>query len=192
MESQPSPEQDARKLEADLSFSTACCAVPFARAVSTVFTGWLGCEIEWRDLTAKTRRAPRYDVSSAIGLSGKATGTVILTLSAPLALKMLQAMLGVEVQEVNTDVFDAVGELTNMVAGAAKTSLEELQLVLGVPQVFTGDDPVSGFSPEMELLCVTFDTAWGPMALELGLELTPQFSRRRDGRSSSLIGQGIP
>ena len=49
-------------------------------------------------------------------------------------------MLASEMTEVNGDVLDAVGELTNIIAGQAKAQLEQYDLRVSLPNVVTGDD----------------------------------------------------
>ena len=61
-------------------------------------------------------------VSGVIGLSGMAVGAVVLNLPVQVAVKAASVMLAMEITEVNADVLDAVGELTNIIAWNAKCS----------------------------------------------------------------------
>lgn len=143
---------------------------PFITATTNVFKTVLDCEIERRSLSLKPSYAPSFEVSGMIGLSGKATGAVVLSVSSPVAFKLVETMLEVRVHEINSDVVDAVGELTNMIAGGAKTFLSQYELSLGLPAVFTGRSRSIDFQSKTCPLCIMFDTPWGPMAVEVGLD----------------------
>jgi chemotaxis protein CheX len=144
---------------------------PFIEAASTVFKTVLNCPIERRLLSLKKSNAPTYEISGVIGLSGKATGAVVLSVSAQVAFKVVETMLGTHVNEINADVVDAVGELTNMIAGSAKTALSHLEMSIGLPSIITGYAHSINFASRVPPLCILFDTPWGPMTLEVGLEV---------------------
>jgi len=57
------------------------------------------------------------DISGIIGLTGAARGSLALSFSKGCILKIVSNMLGEEINEINGDIKDAVGELTNMVSG---------------------------------------------------------------------------
>ena len=118
--------------------------------------------------------SPSYPISSVIGLSGKAVGTVVINLSESVAIKAASAMLMTEVTEVNEQVLDAVGEIANIVAGGAKAELEEFQLSVSLPNVVVGDPHEIHFPSNATPICVPYDTDWGPMTLEVSLELVAE------------------
>ena len=142
---------------------------PFITAVDNTFKTMLACEVRRGAIALKDNNTPEHCISGIIGLSGKAIGTVVLSLSEDVALKAASAMLIVEKTSLDDDVTDAVGELTNMVAGGAKAELECYQLQVTLPTVITGRDHDVRFPSDVTPICVSFDTDWGPMTLEVGL-----------------------
>jgi chemotaxis protein CheX len=142
---------------------------PFVSAVANTFATVVACELQ--------RGAPRlqlpgeelFDVSGVIGLSGSAVGSVVLSVSKEVALQATSVMLMTEMTEVNADVIDAVGELTNMVAGSAKAKLAELQLSISLPTVVTGKGHVLSFPREVTPICIPFESTWGPLKVEVCL-----------------------
>jgi CheY-specific phosphatase CheX len=65
-------------------------------------------------------------VSGSVGFAGETvTGAVYLHLSAPFAIKVAAAMLGITPEEITgeADVNDVVGEATNMLTGGLKSWL---------------------------------------------------------------------
>jgi chemotaxis protein CheX len=82
----------------------------------------------------------KTEVVSFIGFSGSTSGTVGVYASAPLARRMIGALLGAEPEDVNEEVRDGFGEVANIIAGNVVTALcdtgEMLQLAL--PSVIVG------------------------------------------------------
>lgn len=142
---------------------------PFALATIDVFKTALGCEIRRDGASLKETCAPEFEVSGVISLSGKMYGAVALSVSLPVAIKLVEAMLDVRVEEINSDVTDAVGELTNMIAGGAKTSLTHYELSLGLPQVITERRCEIEYPPSVRPVCIAFGSDWGALAVEVGL-----------------------
>jgi len=146
---------------------------PFIASLSNAFRTMLDCEVKRVAVFLKDRNSPKYDppheISGVIGLSGTAVGTVVLSLSRNVALQAASVMLANQVDEINADVIDAVGELTNVVAGAAKAQLEQHKLMVSLPSVIVGKDHEVRFPSDVTPICVQFQTPWGPLALEVGL-----------------------
>jgi chemotaxis protein CheX len=88
----------------------------------------------------KKNSVAQGDISGIIGLTGDATGSLALSFSEKCILKIVSNMLGEEIASMNGDISDAVGEITNMVSGAARKKLEELNLILSaaIPTVVAG------------------------------------------------------
>ena len=105
-----------------------------------------------------------------IGLSGKAVGTVVINLSEEVAIKTASAMLMTELTELDDDVFDAVGELANMVAGQAEAELAEYEMSVSLPNVITGEDHEITFPSNAQPITVPFESDFGPLQLVVGLE----------------------
>lgn len=146
---------------------------PFVKSLSNTFDTMLGCQITRGKLQLKTESNPLHEISGIIGLSGKAVGTVIVSLSKNVALQAASAMLLTEATELDNDVIDAVGEITNIVAGSAKVDLQQYELSISLPNVVTGTPHGIRFPSNVQPICVPFESAWGPLMLEVGLEEVP-------------------
>ena len=109
---------------------------PFIASTVQVFATMLRCPLTRGSLQLRSNGfVPEYEINGIIGLSGGLSGTVIISLQEGVALNATEAMLGVRPPGVNEDVIDAVGEIANMVAGAAKSQLESYKLSMSVPTV---------------------------------------------------------
>ncbi len=80
------------------------------------------------------------DITGIIGLTGSKKGSVILSLSKKAALKIASSMLKEKFYYINTEIRDAIGELTNVIAGDARRALAEqgYKLEAGIPTVIVG------------------------------------------------------
>lgn len=143
---------------------------PFLKSVTTTFATMLAADTQRGDLAIGDAKHRTFPISAVIGLSGGASGMVVINLSTEVALKAASAMLMEEKGEVDDDVLDAVGELVNVIAGQAKAELEEYSLSVGLPNVVTGDGHEIRFPSSTPPLVVPFQTEIGPLRLEVGFE----------------------
>jgi chemotaxis protein CheX len=142
---------------------------PFVTAAAEVFSTMLQCELTRGKLAIGNGAQPTMDISGVIGLSGRATGTVVLSLDRAVALSATEILLGQKCTSIDGDVIDAVGELTNMVAGRAKAGLEHLAMSLALPTVITGKNHVISFGSATQTLAIPFTCDWGGLVVEVGL-----------------------
>lgn len=144
---------------------------PFLSATSNVFERMFGMALVREAPFVRKTLAASHDVTGIIGLSGKATGMVAFSISTEMALRITEQLLGEKPDELNAQVVDAVGEVTNMIAGAAKSQMEELELNLGLPTVLVGHAASVGFPSKAVPISIPFSSPLGKMVVEVGLVL---------------------
>lgn len=142
---------------------------PFLSAITSVFQKVLACPLTRGQPYLKNRSQPSHHVSGIIGLTGKAVGTVVLSFDRDVAIKAAEALLHERLEDINADVVDMIGELTNMVAGAAKAQLECYDMNVSLPSVIVGKNHVVQFPSSVTPICVPYTSAWGPVTLEVSL-----------------------
>lgn len=142
---------------------------PFVTSAITVFRTMASCELTRGKPYLAEGVERTHEISGVIGLSGKAIGTVVLSLGEKVALKVTEAMLGEAPTGMNGDVVDAIGELTNMIAGAAKAQMEHLEMSVSLPSVIMGRDHRVGFPGDIQPIAIPFESDWGPICVEVGL-----------------------
>lgn len=108
-------------------------------AAKEVFSIMLGAEL------ADPQEVPPIAapaVTAMVGLAGPVSGVLSLRCSTAVCTEIAARMLGLTGADAEAHRSDAVGETCNMVAGAFKAKLPELQdnCMLSVPTVITGDD----------------------------------------------------
>jgi len=108
-------------------------------AAEEVFSLMLGSP-----LTAPGDTLPeeKLDITSMVGLAGKLCGIMSIRCSAKTAAQMASKMLGIDAESAGQEMWDAVGEVCNMVAGNFKNKISGLGdgCMLSVPTVITGGD----------------------------------------------------
>lgn len=72
-------------------------------------------------------------------------GTLLITFSKDGILHICENMIGEKYPDINKDVVDAVGELTNMIYGQAKATLNQMgyNFEMAIPTVIRGDFTVA-------------------------------------------------
>jgi chemotaxis protein CheX len=82
----------------------------------------------------------RNSVSGIVGLAGPSRGTLAIHIPEQTALKITSSFLCTDVDQIDEDVKDAIGELANMVAGSIKTDLSHsgADYKLSIPSVVCG------------------------------------------------------
>jgi chemotaxis protein CheX len=84
--------------------------------------------------------AEENDVASMVGLAGQMCGVMTIRCSTKAALLMASKMLGVDSEQSGPEMWDAVGEVCNMVAGNFKNKIDGMGdgCMLSVPTVIMG------------------------------------------------------
>jgi chemotaxis protein CheX len=143
---------------------------PFIASTVNVFSTMLSCPLERGTPYLRGQREPQdFQVTGIIGLTGRASGTVVLTMTQNVAVRAAEAVLGTAYEQISADVVDMVGELTNMIAGSAKAQLESLDMSVSLPTVITGSSHAVQFPSKAPQICVPFQSPWGALCLEVGL-----------------------
>jgi chemotaxis protein CheX len=127
------------ELTANLAVSKVTDAVYLNRAVKEVFGLMLGVPVEvvvpdlWPNNETET-------MTALIGLAGAISGTCAMVVKSEAGIHMASCMAGMELNAVDETVLDGLGEITNMLAGAWKAKIPELNgaCMLSVPTVVTG------------------------------------------------------
>jgi len=108
-------------------------------SMQEVFELMLACPLE---VAAEPPAEEGLDITSMIGLAGQLCGILSVRCSARSAARMASRMLGVDPETAGPEMWDAVGEICNMVAGNFKNKISGLGdgCMLSVPTVITGAD----------------------------------------------------
>ena len=98
-------------------------------------------------------------LTSMVGLAGSYSGILAVHCPKSLSLRITSNMLGMEVDEINDDVNDAMGEIANMIGGDVKHifSPKGADINLSIPTVIYGSDYMLESMSTAESLVMPFD-----------------------------------
>ena len=155
------------------SISSEDFVTPFIKSTESVFEAMLGVETTFGPLEEVQQGHQMFAVTSVIGLTGEhLTGSISISLGKDVAKQVLERLTGIEAEEVDDDVRDAIGEMANMIAGQGKRDLTDFVLQLGLPQVIVGED-YTVYSPRWARhYFVAVKTDMGPCTLDVGFDFT--------------------
>ncbi len=106
-----------------------------------VFATMLMVDLECAEVFENTKCNIQSNLTSMIGLGGGIRGLLAVHCPASVAKAITGAFLDMEVEELNDDVKDAIGEIANMVAGNLKVSYTKLDIdvELAIPTSIVGE-----------------------------------------------------
>lgn len=109
-------------------------AKPFCNAAHAFF----GMMLESRCAIKDVRSVGDHDlepITASIGIRGHINGLVCISVTEDMAKKVLHRLTGLETEELDDFVIDAVREMANMIGGQGKRELSSRELVLGLPEI---------------------------------------------------------
>lgn len=147
--------------------------VPFVNSVRHVFSTMVRVNTTLQRPHLKEVAAPSYDVSGIIGFSGGIVGSVVVSFQQQAAEKLVNAFAGMEISPSSPDFADAVGELANMIAGSAKSSLGAAASIT-VPNVIIGAGHVIARLSGVPCVVIPCTTPVGDFAVEVNIRQAKQ------------------
>jgi chemotaxis protein CheX len=99
-------------------------------------------------------------ITGMIGLHGKVSGFVTVNMTERVSVRAVSGLLQEEFDELNAQVVDATGEITNMVVGGIKSALAATPWAFSqitVPSVIVGQGYSIAYARGLEFLNVTFE-----------------------------------
>jgi len=109
------------------------------------------------------------DISGIVGITGETEGSLCISFSKECILLIIGRMLGEEQKEINEEVKDAVGELTNMISGDSRRRLEEIghHFLGAIPSVISGQGHEVKHITKGPILSLPFSTQAGNFTVEV-------------------------
>jgi len=113
----------------------------------------------------------KCSITGMVGFAGTYSGVISIHCPVDLAQKITSNMLGIDCDEVNEDLNDAIGEIANMLGGSVKQVLSKggLDVKLSIPTVISGEDYTVNSLSDNDCVVVPFTV--GGHTLLVGLTL---------------------
>ncbi len=137
--------------------------------IQEVFSTMLMVDLQAEEVIENGDCEINSNLTSMIGLGGGIRGMLAIHCPADVARGITSGLLGMEIQELDEDVKDAVGEVANMVAGNLKVSYAKngIDIELAIPTSIVGDSfAVSGMADANRVIAV-MKAPEGPLWIEL-------------------------
>jgi len=108
-------------------------------------------------------------ISGMLGFSGDIKGMLRIHCPDRVAMAITGSLLGMEVDQIDDDVNDAIGEIANMVAGGLKVNLAKhnKSIELSIPTAIGGKFYTVHSLARAERVTIPFAMAAGQMLVEL-------------------------
>ena len=126
--------------------------------VREIFSTMVGVEVA-PSQTATTVTRFKDCVTAMVGFAGSYNGMISINTPQKLALDFAGQMLGMELTECDDDVRDALGEITNMVAGSFKHHFvkDGHEVRISTPSVMSGEEYVMSVGAIPDTLTLMFE-----------------------------------
>nr|WP_240193520.1 chemotaxis protein CheX [Desulfobulbus alkaliphilus] len=114
----------------------------------------------------------QHSITGMVGLAGTHKGVLAVHFPNQVAKEVTSSFLGVEVDEINEDVQDAIGEIANMLGGNLKTILSDRgkDIQLSLPSTISGEKYSFTSQTEVDQVILPFQAPGGIFYVEVELE----------------------
>lgn len=144
----------------------------FIQAVQSVFETQVHTAVRVGKPTLRPQNRAPHDVSGVIGFSGDAAGCVVLSFPMMTACRAASALTGTSIDQHHPDFADAIGTLTNLVAGSAKSHFSGLNTSFSLPSVILGTGHTVSHPKDQPRIIIPCSTDLGTVYVEVGMSLT--------------------
>ena len=147
---------------------------PFIESTVRSLDMMAGIKAEKVGLELKEHHITAYEISTIIGLTGETSGSIVISMPTKLACKIASNMLMEEINAINQNVEDAIGEIGNIVVGDARRSLiqDGHSLSISIPTVVIGAGHKISRSGNVPCIAIPFMTEFGDFEVNVGLRET--------------------
>lgn len=143
---------------------------PFIEGTLHILDTTAFVKVEPRAPYLKKDRKSLGDITGLLEITGDLTGSAAITFSKRSILGVVSAMFGEEMTEINEEINDAVGEISNMVAGHVTTKIAETgkQVKVKFKELRHGRDAiVDHVDGAKHVLVLPFNTTKGKLIVEV-------------------------
>lgn len=148
-------------------------AKKIVKTTEEIFSTMIFMEVSADAPLEQGKQALGCHVSAMIGLTGSFSAMLGIHCPETVGLAISGAMLGMEIEEVDADVKDALGEIANMVAGGLKEKFaaENIGLELAIPTAISGKSYTIASSARSHRVIIPFSIEQGQFFIEMKYNL---------------------
>jgi chemotaxis protein CheX len=137
-----------------------------------IFTGMVMMEITVAGEPLSNLGPLQHSITGMVGLAGTHKGVLAVHFPDQVAKEVTGSFLGMEINEINADVQDAIGEVANMLGGNLKTILSDRgkDIQLSLPSTISGEQYSFTSQAEVDQIILPFKAPGGVFYIEVELE----------------------
>ncbi|AZQ83032.1 chemotaxis protein CheX [Colwellia sp. Arc7-635] len=146
---------------------------PFLSSMLNVMSTMAQMELTPEKPRLKKDEVAHGDVSGLIGMvSAQTKGSLSITFEGKLALATMKNMVGEGPDEINEEITDLVGEITNMVTGGAKRMLSEkgIEFDMATPMVVSGKNHTITHKADGPIVIIPLSSKHGKAFIEFSFD----------------------
>ncbi len=147
-------------------------AAKIVESTLEIFTSMIMMDVVADPVELEDTGVLKNTITGIIGLAGTHKGILAIHLPYKVAMAITSSFLMMDIEEINPDVHDAVGELANILGGNVKTILSAngRDIDLSLPSTIFGEE--YGFQPTQDIdkVLQQFKCEHGTFIVELQLE----------------------
>lgn len=138
-------------------------------ATTDIFSTMLMMDLDVGDPLEGAGGEVLSNITSMLGLGGDIRGMLAVHCPAAVAMAITGGFLGMDVDELNEDVKDAIGEIANMVAGNLKVAFAgyDMKIELAIPSSVVGESFRVAGMVGAQRVAVPFSMEGGQFLVEL-------------------------
>lgn len=143
---------------------------PFVEGALHILNTTAMVKVKPRPPFLKSHAKALGDISGILEISGDLRGSAAISFSKNSILGIVSAMFGEDMAEINEEIIDAVGEISNMIAGHVTTKIAELDKRVKVKFVrvcMGSDQDIDHLRDGSHVLALPFQTTQGKMVIEI-------------------------
>jgi chemotaxis protein CheX len=133
---------------------------PFVLATKMVFKSMLNIDMTMDRPLLKNDKSASGDVTGVMGFvgDGEKKGVMCISFSRKGVLFVYKTLMGDDRSEIDPEVIDAIGELTNIISGQSRKELENagVNLTASIPTVVVGKDVELHFTCKLPIVSLPF------------------------------------
>lgn len=151
----------------------ASFAKPFIRGCSNVIQTMSGLPVTVGEIRTATPGEAFGVITGILGMSSvEYVGNMLIRFDRGSILEIVSAMLKENFTEVNQDIIDAVGEITNMIVGSAKRDFDQIgqKFDMASPAVVNGSEVFMSQACRGSALVIPFSVSKGTFVIEAAFE----------------------
>lgn len=147
---------------------------PILNAVQDVFKTMVGMDVSAGKPALNTNKMPAFEVNGRIGLSGAVSGAICVSFSKALSLKLVSCMLEENYYELDENTIDALKEITNMIAGNAKSNFPDENVKISVPGLLVGKKS-DIYPKDLPIISILFSVDNEEFTVDIAFRKNPNF-----------------